>query len=83
MGVFQQAGGAHGNGVMHDTQESHQVFEYSFGQLGFFKGLQDFFVRGITEGDGIEVVSFHELVEDIGTDDDRLGDVYGEVLAGQ
>ena len=42
--------------------------------------LQDLLVGGIAQGDGIEIVLLHELVEEVGTEHHRLGDRHLRIL---
>ena len=50
------------------------------GQGGPFEGLQNFLIGCIAQGDGVEVVLLHELVEDVRADDHCFGNVHVEVV---
>ena len=45
----------------------------SSGELRSEESLQDLLVRGIGEGEGIEVVLLHKLIEDVRAEHHRLG----------
>ena len=66
---------------MGHIEKGKQVVEHAAGQVALLEAGKDFLVAGVAQGDGIEIVSLHELVEDVGADDHSLGDVYGEALA--
>ena len=80
MGVFQQRRRAHGNGRLDSFEESEEVSNERIGQLGSHEVLENLLVRSIAEGDSPEIVLVHELIEDVGTEHNGLGNLHGSIL---
>ena len=72
MGVLEQRTGTHGDRRLHGIEEREEVGYQRVGQLSTEEVLQDDLVRSVAEGDGIEIVLLHELVEEVGAKHDGL-----------
>ena len=76
MGVFENARTAHGQGAVHHLCQCQQVVAHPFWKPSFEEGGEDLFVGGVAQGQRVEVVVGHELVENIGTE--HHGARYGD-----
>ena len=80
MGIFEQGGGAHRNGSVHRIEEGEEVGYERIGQLCLEEVAQYLFVRGITQGNGIELVLLHKLIEEVGTQHHGAGNTHTDAL---
>ena len=69
MRIFQQAGTAHGKRPANNLEKSEEILCQPRGQLCGEKSLQNVFVGSIAQGQRIEVVGSHELIENVGAQD--------------
>ena len=72
MRILKQRRRAHGNRRFHSIEEGEEVGNQRIRQLRTEEVLQDFFIRRITQRDGIEIVVLHELVEEVGAEHNGL-----------
>ena len=80
MGILQQAGGAYGDGALDDLEEGHQILDEPFREARTEEIFQNRSVFRVAQCHRVQFVGLHEFVEDIRTNDHRLGDIYHEIL---
>ena len=80
VGILQERRRTDGYRSMGSLEERKEVGYQRVGQLCMQERLQDVFVAGIAQGYLVEVVTLHELVEDVGTEDDGLRYLHGGIL---
>ena len=73
MTVLKERAGTDGDRTLRGFEEGKEVVDVTVGQLSTEEVLQDDIVGGVAQGDLVEVVLLHELVEDIGTEHHCLG----------
>ena len=73
MAVFEQGGGAYGQGGFDDFHEGFEVAEESLGKSAAEECLEYVVVAEVAEGYAVEVVGVHELIEDVGAEHEGLG----------
>ncbi len=80
MGVFEEAAGANGEGVLHKSEEGGEVCVDSAGQFRGEKHTGDAFVGNVFGNEAAEVVMIEEFIEDVGSQGGRLGDEYADIV---
>ena len=73
MTVLKERAGTDGDRTLRGFEEGKEVVDVTVGQLSTEEVLQDDIVGGVAQGNLVEVVLLHELVEDIGTEHHGLG----------
>ena len=80
MSILQERAGTHGDRTLRRLKESEEVGYQRIGQLGMKKVLQNLIIAGIAQGYRIEIVALHKLIEDVGTQDDRLRNLHRGIV---
>ena len=80
MRILKQRRRAYGDRRLHRLEEGEEVGNQRIGQLRTEEVLQNLFIRCIAQGNGIEIVFLHELIEEIGTEHNRLGNHHLRLL---
>ncbi len=68
MGVFEKAGTSDRYRGVDHLEECEKIVFDSARKLAFEEVAENFFVRRIAEGYGVEAVRLHELIENVGAE---------------
>ena len=80
MGIFEERGGADGDGFGDYLQIGDEVVAQPLREMRLEEAGEDFFVGGFAERQRIEFVRLHELVEDVGAEHHGAGEQHRGVV---
>ena len=78
--ILEQAAGTDGDRAIYHVEEGFHITHESHGQAGTEEELQNLFVGCVAQCHLVEVVRVHELVENVRTEHDSLGDADCDAL---